>query len=233
MNLARVIPAKLLRYFWQEHSGVPGNPSVPTKPRESRQGWLSIGSPGHQVPDGAEVAGAALDLDGTRGIFGFWIPWGAALGIAFPSVSIALWKSTEAAPAQWDPANPANELAGRLGLPVAAGTSRTDVATALAAKVLLMLTNLGKLTKFTQLGGSVIPNSPLTWLGVGTVAIVSPKTWRRSALVHQTGAFDTTQRIFVMAATVRPILLAGLRPAPWLIVGQANEGQGDDRGPVG
>jgi hypothetical protein len=233
MNLLRLIPAKALRYFWQEHLGVPQSPTVPTKPRDSRQGWLSIGNPGHEIPNGAEVAGAALDVDGTRGVFGFWIPWGPAVGITFPSVSIAVWKSTEAAPVSWDPANPANELAGRLGLPVAAGDSRSTVATNVAAKILLMLTNLGKLTAFTQLGGAVIPNSALTFLGAGTVAIVSPRLWRRSALVHQTGAFNTTQRIFIVPAVVRPILLAGIRPAPWLIVGQVTEGRGEDQGPVG
>lgn len=179
------------------------------------------------------MAAPALDIDGTRGIFSFWIPWGPAVGIAFPAISIAVWKSTDGAPAAWDPANPANELAGRIGLPVAAGASRSTVATNIAAKILLMLTHLGVLTKFHQLGGAVIPDSPLAWLGVGTVAIVSPRGWRRSELVHQTGAFNITQRIFVAPATVRPILLAGIRPAPWMIVGGATEGQGDDRGPVG
>lgn len=232
MNLQSIVPARRLTYYWNEPKGYPYVPTMPLRPRNSRQGWYRIGDPTHQVPTGAQVAAAGLDTDGTRGIYTFWTPWAPAIGAAWDNIAIAVWKSTEAAPAIFNPATPANALAGRLGLPVAAADSAATVATSIAATILLMLTTQAKLSLFHKLGGGVLPDVVRTDLGNGTVAIVSPRLWRESRFVHSTGAFAAATRQIEHPATVRPILLA-YTDQPWQIAGQATPGFGIDRGQVG
>lgn len=235
MNLQRILPASVLKYYWVDPKNTPYSVIRRRGPRDSRQGWVQLGNPGAECPTGAQVAAAGLQVDATRGIVQIATPWGAAIGATWTSLTIAVWKSTEAAPPIYDPANPVNAAAGRLGLSVAAGDSAATVAIGIVAAISTMLAATpAEALKFIELGGGLQANNARADLGAGSVVIVSPRLWVASTFMQVTGAFlinpafgrlYATQVIAHDAAIV-PILTAGVRPAPWQIVGTATTGQG-------
>lgn len=232
MNLLKILPPSVLQYYWQDRKGVPYNPALPVRRHNSRQAWIQIGTPSNQIPSAAQVAAVALDGDGTRGILNLWTPWSVALGAPWQSISLALWKAADPIPVLYNPATPANGLAGRVGVAVNPADSPSDVAIAIEAAITNMLANQGLWAKFGKLGGAITPNVARVDLGPGTLALVSPRLWRQSRLVNMTGAFLIATHRIEYGATIVPVLNAGVRPAPWVVFGESETGFGLDRGQV-
>lgn len=241
MNLLRILPRQFLSYNWQEPRSTPYDPTVPVLFPKSRHSWLQIGdlSDGAPVPSGTQVAGTPLDLDGTRGILTLWAEWFKGLGGTNNYIQIALLDSAgpDAVPALFAQ-NPTNRLAGRTYVFTSAGEPVASVAASMAPALSGMLAGAGTGidSRFAKGGGAFVANYPRADLGDGTFVIISPTPWRSSELQSESGVWAADMPsgdITAHPGTFRPEFLAGVRPAPWLVVGQPSAGLGEEFGPIG
>jgi hypothetical protein len=234
VDLSRIIPERFVRYQWQRPGTGPYDPLTSVIFPLSRRAWGTIGDFGEIVPTGAEIALVPLQLDGTRGVVTVWADWFQGLGGTNNFMSIALLATGDPIPPAFV-LNPANAIAGRTFASEGGAASASQVAADIAAALGQMFIDAGVSSKFAQQGGQVLPNVVRADLGAGTIAIVSPAPWRPTQLQALSGvwgnigpdAFEGHQ------GTYRPEFLAGCRPAPWLVVGNAWLGRGQDNGLIG
>jgi hypothetical protein len=235
MNLFKAFPDNLLRYQWQQPQGLPYNPAKGIPFPLSRRGWCSIGAATAVVPTGTQVHAQAPLGDGTRGILTLWADWFKGIGGTNNFISIALLETGDAVPALFA-ANPTNCKAGRRAVATTSGESATLVAADIATLVLQMLGIASLLPKWTKGGGQFVANMARADLGNGTVAMISPAPWRASSFATATGAWTVVDKDVAFddhPGTYRPELLAGVRPAPWLVVGNPTIGRGQEHSIIG
>lgn len=236
MDLSRIIPERFFRYQWQRPEAVPYDPASAVPFPLSRHAWGSIGHAGEVIPDGDDVAAVPLQPDGTRGILTLWADWFKGIGGTNNTIQIALLNQTlgDAVPPLFA-INPTNCKAGRIWVDTQAGEPASAVATVLTGMILTMLTTAGLIGKFNAQGGEVVANFARADLGPGTIAILSPAPWKPTSLSALGGAWGNIgpDAFESHQGNYRPEFLAGVRPAPWLVVGNVWAGRGEHHSIIG
>jgi hypothetical protein len=235
VDISKIIPERFVRYQWQKPETAPYDPATAVPFPMSRHAWGSIGHAGEVVPNGNDVAAVPLQPDGTRGVVALWADWFKGIGGGNNYLRIAILDNVGDPVPPTFLLNPTNTLAGRGYITTAAGETSASVATKIATVIDTMLLISGLQAKFQKLGGQIVANFARVDLGAGTVAVISPAPWMPIQLQSLSGvwgnigpdAFEANQ------GTYRPEFLAGCRPAPWLVVGNAWRGRGEDHGLIG
>jgi hypothetical protein len=218
--LERVLPQKFLLYRYR--GPVPYDPLVPC-PRPFTQNAWNVAS---QAPTEVGIAAAALDGAGTRGLVEFQAPWGEKTG--FLAIQIAGWKSTDPTPATYADTL-INARAGRCGFAAPPGMTSHQAAAAMGAAMVQMLRTAGVLESIGKLGALVSANMP--GQPNGSLVVVVPRPWIQPQQTNATGAFLAMQFGNGHPGTYRPIMMAGLRPAPQMVTGAEWQGFAGATGP--
>jgi hypothetical protein len=214
--------ASLLKFFWQTRGFYAG--TICPWPL-SKQGYVSF-----NVPAGATVHGQAPLGDGTRGTLGIWADWWRGLGGTSNTLTIALLETGDPVPPLYDITVP-NAQAGRFAVTVSNGESSADCANQVAGSLALAMGMVGIAGKFDKANGRVQVFNPMP--GDGSVAILSPVPWRAMVPFNSDGAWEPIGDMVITEGIFRGFLMAGLRPAPWMVSGDASPGLGEEHSIIG